>query len=69
MLLKFEGEIYESYEEMLLAAMEDHPAKFSPIKIIENIDLKPNDVVEFLDDIGELERACDDNLEYEVVGE
>lgn len=69
MLYEFEGELYENYNDMLLAAMEEHPAKFSPIKIIENIDLKPNDVVEFLDDIGELKRACEDNLEYEVVGE
>lgn len=68
MLLKFEGELYESYEEMLLAALRDRVIK--PKNVFEEMeDMEPEDIVQVVMDYGEPEYICDCNLDYEVVGE
>lgn len=67
-MLKLNEELYETYPDMLLAALKD--GIISPKDVFaEMIDLPPEDVVQIVMDYGVPSCICDCILDYEEVAE
>lgn len=69
----FDGEEYDSLENMLLAKMEDEyngkKKEFMPLEYLLEIDWTPEKVIEAVRWFGDVEEVCKANLDYEEVSE
>lgn len=66
----FEGEEFDSLENMLLAQMEDEyngkKKEFMPLEYLREIDWTPEEVLEVLRWHNKVEHVCNCNLDYET---
>lgn len=61
----YDGEEYDSLENMLLADMKDG-TEFKPSKYLCEIDWTPEKVIEAVRWFGDVEEVCKANLDYET---